>query len=115
MKAPFYATYLGFNPTGDLGPFTIYTNQYRRPVFYIKAPPTSPPTTRQSFLRENMKEIAAWWSAQSSETKALWEAASKNARLRMNGYALFQWWQWKHDPQKLQTIMRQSKIQLPLG
>ncbi len=113
MKTPTYGNLIGFNPTGDLGPFTIYTAKNRKPVWYIKAPPTAPPTARQSFIRSRMAQHAAFWARQSLEFKAAWELASKNAQLRMNGYALYQWWLWHSDRAKLRTIEHQSGVTLP--
>jgi len=112
MKTPSYGNVMGFNPTGDLGPFTVYTAKNRKPVFYIKAPPTRPATARQRFNRLRIEDTARWWRQQTPEVRTLWELASKRANLRMCGYALFQWWNWHHDEKKLQTIMRQSGIQL---
>ena len=113
MKTPTYGNILGFNPTGDFGPFTIYTAKNGKPVWYIKAPPTAPPTARQRYVRERIAQHAAFWNTQSTEFKALWELASKRARLRMNGYGLFQWWLWHSDRKKLDTIQQQSDVTLP--
>jgi len=113
MITPTYGNMMGFNPTGDFGPFTIYTAKNRKPIFYIKKPPTAPPTARQAFVRERLKDIAIWWASQTKDNKALWERVSKKARLRMCGYALFQWWHWHHDDAKMATIQQQSGLTLP--
>ncbi len=113
MKTPSYGNMMGFNPTGDFGPFTIYTAKNRKPISYIKAPPTAPPTARQVFVRERLKDIATWWAAQTKETKDLWERVSKKARLRMSGYALFQWWHWHHDDAKMAPSLHQTRLTIP--
>jgi len=46
-RVPNIIALLGFNPTGDLGPFTIYTAHDRRPVVFPKAPPKEPPSWKQ--------------------------------------------------------------------
>ncbi len=103
---------MGWNPTGDFGPLTMYTAKNKKPVMFLKAPPTKPPTTRQRIVRDRMGYYAAWWSKQSLEVKAQWELTSKRAHLRMTGYNLFQWWSWHRDRQVLATIQRQANVNL---
>ena len=113
MKTPTYGNILGFNPTGDLGPFTIYTAQNRKPVWYIKAPPTAPPTDRQVFVRETMKANAISWTKLRQADRDTWELATKRCRLKLCGYALWQWYQWHHNRHALRTIELQSRLNLP--
>ncbi len=104
---------MGWNPTGDFGPLTMYTAKNKKPVMFLKAPPTKPPTARQRYVRDRMAYYAAWWSQQPVEVKALWELTSKKAHLTMTGYNLWQWWYWHGDRAVLDTIQRQSGVTLP--
>ena len=105
---------MGINPTGDFGPLTIYTAKNKKPVQFLKAPPTSPATARQRYVRDRMGYYAAWWTAQSAETKAAWQAAATAAHTRMTGYNLWQWWYWHRDAGVLATIQRQANVTLEL-
>lgn len=100
----------GLRPTGDFGPWTFYTNKQGIPVWFIKAPPTSPPTARQLFVRAKLSEFARYWTSLEEQTKIDWETAAKRAGLGMTGYNLFQWWCWHVDRAVLKTIERQSGI-----
>jgi len=104
----------GWNPTGDFGPLTIYTAKNKKPVFFLKAPPTKPATARQRFVRDRFGYHAAWWSQQTKTVKDLWERAAKKAHLRMTGYNLWQWWHWHRDRAVLDTIQRQANVDLNL-
>lgn len=105
-------SYFGIGPTGDFGPLTFYTAKNKKPVWFAKAPPKTPPTARQLFVRGRLGYIGRHWSTLSKETKAKWELASKRAHLRMTGYDLFQWWHWHNDRNVIATIEHQSGIQL---
>lgn len=102
----------GLRPTGDFGPWTFYTNKQGIPVWFIKAPPTSPPTARQLFVQSRLTIFAQYWTAQTAETKMKWERASKKAGLGMTGYNLWQWWWWHKNRTVLTTIERQSGVEL---
>jgi len=54
---------MGMNPTGDLGPFTIYTSRRAGTVWFNKAPPTSPPTVWQIQQRNAFRLAAEAWRA----------------------------------------------------
>jgi len=112
MKNPTIFTAWGWNPTGDFGPLTVYTAKNKKPVMFLKAPPTKPATHRQRFIRDRMGYIGRFWSTLPKDIKDKWERASKLARLRMTGYNLFQWWHWHYNREVLKTIERQTKIQL---
>jgi len=105
-------SYFGLRPTGDFGPWTFYTNKQGIPVWFLKAPPTKPPTGRQRYLQVRMRDIANAWIRQTEQTKINWEKASKRAGLGMTGYNLWQWWFWIRDRKKLATVERQSGIDL---
>lgn len=104
--------YLGFQPTGDLGPLTIYTNKRGRTVSFPKAPPLEPATLFQKRQRLRFQFIAEGWQKLSQADKAAWELATKRLSLYCTGYNLFTWWHLKYDWPALNTIQRQSGITL---
>ena len=112
MINPAIFTVMGMNPTGDLAGLTIYTAANKKPVIFLKAPPTSPPTARQQFVRAQMGYHATWWNSQTAETRDKWRRAAQGAHIRMTGYNLWQWWYWHQDAGVLATIQRQSGIDL---
>lgn len=112
MINPKLFNFFGWNPTGDFGPWTMYTAKNKKPVMFIKAPPTSPPTPRQQFQRSMFSYIARYWSSLPKETKQTWELAAKRAHLRCTGYNLFVWYHFHNDRNVIQTIERQSGVQL---
>jgi len=112
MHNPAIFTVMGFNPTGDLGDLTFYTAANHKPVIFLKAPPTAPPTARQRFIRDRMAYHAAWWAEQTEATRDAWRRAAKAAHTRMTGYNLWQWWMWHGDRKIMGTIQRQANIDL---
>lgn len=112
MKNPSVFTAWGWNPTGDFGPWTAYTAKNGKPVMFIKAPPKTPASIRQSFQRAQFTYIARAWAELSKLTKQKWQRAAKGARLRCTGYNLFVWYNSHFDRKVLQTIERQSKVKL---
>lgn len=103
---------MGFRPTGDLGPWTFYTDKRGTPVWFIKAPPTKPPTDRQLHIQGMMAEFARNWTSLPKETKMNWERASKRTSLKLTGYNLYQWWRWRKNRRVIETIEKQSGITL---
>lgn len=104
---------LGFAIHGDLGPLTIYTSSRGRKVFFLKAPPLTPPTLRQRGQRLRFSAAAAAWRLLSPAARDLWKRAAKLAHLRIGGYALWTAYQLAHNPRWLSTIERQTGTQLP--
>lgn len=105
-------SYFGLSPTGDFGPFTFYTAKNKKPVWFVKAPPTKPPTDRQLYQRYFFSTIALMWKNLEEDVRANWETASKRAHLRMTGYNLFVWYQAHRDDRIIETIEHQSGVQL---
>ena len=103
---------LGLRPTGDLGPLTGYTSKRGKPVWFLKAPPTSPPTGWQIHQRNLFRAIAVHWNHLSPEQRAAWLAAAEAARLKITGYNLFVWYHLTNDRAAIATIEHQTGIQL---
>lgn len=101
---------IGFSPTGDLGPLTGYTSKRRKAVWYLKAPPDKPPTCWQIAQRNKFRALARVWTALQPSQRASWMEAARKARLSITGYNLFIWYQLRQDTKAIETIQRQSGI-----
>jgi len=104
---------MGFNPSGDIGPFTFYTSKRRRPVRYIKAPPLTPPTFRQRIQRHRFRTAGFLWRLLPQESKDAWLDAARLSKIRIHGYNLYTWWLQNREDDAINTIIRLSGIQLP--
>lgn len=103
---------LGWRPTGDLGPWTWYTRVNGTVVWFLRAPPTCPPSESQTAQRNVFRQAAAAWSLLPEASKRNWELATRRLSLRLTGYNLWVWYQTTNDYQALQTIQRHSGLQL---
>lgn len=103
---------LGWRPTGDLGPWTMYTMRNGNIVWYDKAPPKEPASYRQRILRNRWRLAAAAWGNMKPETQDVWKLAAKRARLYMSGYCLWVYWSTTQDRHALRTIERQTNLTL---
>lgn len=105
-------TFLGLNPTGDLGPLTSYTSKRRKPVWFLKAPPTTPPTGWQIKQRNLFRQIARHWNQLTPAARADWETAAKRAHLTITGLNLFVYFHATGNRKVLRTVERQSRLHL---
>jgi len=105
---------LGFRPTGDLGPLTIYTDKRGNIVAYPKAPPKEPPTYYQIRQRNRFRLIARLWNAMTAEQRDRWNTCANHSGAAIAGYTLFAWYQLKHDTAAIATLQRQTHVTLPL-
>jgi len=77
--------WLGWIPTGDLGPFTIYHSRRRRTVMFPRSPPRKPPSWWQCLQRNKFAAACGGWAEISTELKSRWGLAAHAARLRITG------------------------------
>lgn len=103
-------TYLGFRLSGDLGGFTMYTYCRKRPVFFVKSPPLTPPTSRQISQRNQFRLVGYLWRSIGPEKRALWTDLAKAAKLRILGYQLFLHWTLRNDKPTILTLVRLTGI-----
>ncbi len=103
---------LGFSPTGDIGPLTGYTSKRRRPVFFLKAPPTTPATPWQTHQRNVFRLVARNWQALTPAKRADWATAARTAHLNITGYNFFLWYHTVGDLETVRTIENQTGINL---
>ena len=103
---------IGLRPTGDLGPLTGYTTRHGRGVWFMKAPPKTPPTCWQTHQRNAFRALGAAWSALSQDVRDDWQRAAKLARLTITGYNLWTWYGFTNDSATILTIEHQTGVKL---
>lgn len=103
---------MGWNATGDLGGLTFYTNNRGKLVWFLKAPPTTPPTYGQLRNQDTFIYAALTWKALTPKRRADWELASKQAGLRITGYNLFIYFFTTADQATINTIEQQTGLKL---
>lgn len=103
---------VGWQPTGDLGPLTGYTTRSGKAVWFLKAPPKTPPTGWQRKQRNRFRLIAIMWRRLTEEQRQNWLQAADAARLNITGYNLFVWYHHKLDHAVIRTIEHQTGINL---
>lgn len=103
---------LGLHPTGDLGPFTIYTSKRKGVVWFPRAPPKTPPTYLQRRQRNAFRLAAKAWRATPLSGRIAWSLAAAAARLRISGFNLFVHYQTKRDTATIRTIEHITGIPL---
>lgn len=103
---------LGFVLSGDMGPYTFYRNKNKKTIFFLKAPPTEPPTYPQIKQRNRWSNAAIAWSALTPNSRQKWNDAARLASTKITGYNLFLYWIVTNDRKAIATIEHQSDIQL---
>jgi hypothetical protein len=103
---------MGLHPSGDVGPFTVYTSKRKGVVFFPRSPPTKPPTVLQRRCRNRFR-LAAWlWRSLPAQSRGEWERATKLAKLALTGYNLFLYHSITKDDAAIRTVERISGVQL---
>lgn len=105
-------TFIGWRPTGDLGPLTGYTSKRGKPVWFLKSPPTTPPTNWQLHRRAFFKVAADHWWRIGPHRRSDWLRAARLAHLNITGYNLFTYYQLTRDRAAIATVEQQTAIQL---
>lgn len=113
MKIPFNdLQLLGFDLTGDIGGLTAYTTNKGRTVMYPRASPLNPPTAAQQAQRDIFTDAAREYSELPQATRDLWQRAARKASLRITGYNLWVYWYTSGDTAAIETVSKQTGIDL---
>lgn len=104
------ASALGLIVSGDIDGITIYTDRHGRKVAYPKAPPKEPPTEAQVALRNRFKAAQAQYMALSPADRQAWEQLSLRSHLCMTGQNLLIHVAMKDSFALLNTLMRQTGV-----
>jgi len=103
---------LGFNATGDLGPWTLYTSARHQIVFYPRVPNLNPPSPLQQIMRHRFTAAASLWQMKTPAERQTWETASKQASLKITGYNLWTYYVLTNDQSTIRTIEHQTQTSL---
>jgi len=103
---------LGLYPSGDLGPWTIYTSHQRRVVSFLRAPPKVPPNYAQLRQRQLFGNAGRTWSALPEPTKAAWRQLAQRCHLKVTAYNAWITFTIKPDAAGLATLLRQARMTL---
>lgn len=104
---------LGMRVSGDLGPYTLYTDRYLRKQFFYYTPPTKIPTPAQAAQRLRFKEAQAGWNALTSQEKENLEDACRAASLTLTGQNLYISASIKQMTESYEAVGQQTGIPLP--
>jgi len=103
---------LGFNCTGDLGPYTLYTSTRHQLVFFARVPALNPASPAQAYQRARWIAAAKTWRAGPQYKRNQWELAARRAGLKITGYNLWVYTHVTRDRSILPAIERQTGIAL---
>jgi len=106
--------FLGWNTQGDLGPYTFYTNKRRALIWFVKAPPTKPPSWKQRLQRARFTFAALLWSQLAPEQRAAWATATQRAHLKVTPLNFFMYVHLRHDYAAARTVAHQAGVQLEI-
>jgi len=104
--------YLGWNTQGDLGPYTFYTSKRKGLVWFVKAPPKSPPTWKQRLQRTRFQNAALLWHQLTPDQRAAWTTATARAHLKVTAYNFFLYVHLRRDWAAARTVQHQTGIEL---
>lgn len=105
----------GFGAQGDFGPWTCYTATNRGPrgiVVFLKAWLKDPTSPAQKAHRDRIRAAAAAWKALTPQARENWEAVTLQLALKLTGYNLFTHYHMVRDTSNIETLERQSGINL---
>lgn len=80
---------LGCTVSGDVGPYTVYTDRFGKKVWFPKSPPKSKPTELQLAVRRRFTTAQHQYMQLSAAEKKLWESLTRKANLCLTGQNLF--------------------------
>lgn len=104
---------LGLNVSGDLGPWTIYTDRYGKKIAFPISPPKEPPTNPQLWQRNRFRAAQALWSVLDDGAKASLEEACRRLSFAFTGQNLFISCLLRSDWTGYRTVAAQSGLVLP--
>jgi len=104
---------LGIAVSGDIGPYTVWTDRFGRKVPFLKSPPKEPCSPAQAALRATFSAAQAEWAALPRWEKAVLEEACRLTSIPLTGQNLWIHCRMKDDWSAYQTIAEQSGLTLP--
>lgn len=104
---------LGWNLSGDIDGFSIYTDRFGKKIVYPKSPPKTPPTAAQLRQRARFRTAVLAFMALSSATREDFEEACRRASLVLGGCALYTSAALTDSNESIQALARQTRLVLP--
>jgi hypothetical protein len=104
---------LGWHPTGDVGPYTIYTSSRGAVVTFPRSPALQPASFLQKLQRAKWSTAILLWQQMPSPDQATWSQVAKRASLRFTGYALWISANTRKINEHLATLEHQTGATLP--
>lgn len=103
---------MGLNPSGDLGPFTVFRTKRLGVVWFPRAPPDKPASYLQRRQRNRWRFAARAWSGSPISVRTNWLLAARLAGLTISGYNLWIYHKVTCDDRAIQTIERLTGLSL---
>ena len=103
---------IGFVTWGDLGGLTMHTCKKGRIIFFLKTYPDKPPTQAQLDQRAKFTAAVEAWRALPPAARARWELATRRLSFTLTGYNLWIHWYLTGDTSAIETIERQTGLDL---
>lgn len=107
-----YMNILGLGIQGDIGDITCYRSTPGGVIWFTKAPPKCPATDLQNQLREKWRLIILDWTELPGASRAAWSLIVERASLSLSGINLYIWWRCSQDNSIIQTLERQTGIEV---
>lgn len=101
---------LALRVTGDLGPFTIWTDKYGRTCLCLKTWLKDPASFSQITHRNRIRLAAVEWRLLHPTTRKAWLTTARVTGARCNGYMLWSYYRMTQDIKTIKTLFRQAKI-----
>lgn len=100
--------YMGFNISGDFGPWTFYKSRRGKLVFYPAMPALNPPSPAQIIQQNKFRSAATTWRTLGPEKRNAWARAVKNLSMTITAFSLWTYYICTADQESIETIQRQS-------
>lgn len=101
---------IGLQVQGDIDGVTCYRSARKPLIWYLKAPPTKPPSDLQIWQRQRWTDILQDWLDFSDAARLAWMRLATLGHLRIHGLNLYIWWRCSEDDSIIQTLERQTGI-----
>lgn len=106
--------FFGIWVSGDIDETTIYTDRFGRKVWFPKAPPDKPPSSRQVHQRARFQTAQQNWKALTADEKLALETITLASNIIMTGQNLYISVALRNDSAALATLSANTKIAVPV-
>ena len=103
---------LGFQVSGDIGDFTLWTDRYHRVTVIPAAPPLDAPTALQVWQWDRWRHSLDVWNSLAADERACYSRAVRLLNLCCTGPSLWLFCSLKRNLSYWRTIQRQCGLPL---